>query len=427
MAGQQLTPKEQEKSEVLRNAITGKITNNQAAKQLGLSVRQVQRVKARIRRDGIVGIVHGLKRKPGNHRLSCDTKDQAIRLIKNQYADFKPTFAAEKLAENHEIHISPETARLWMIEKDIWKMRKQKRPAYRSWRPRKEYYGELEQFDGSYHYWFEDRYRNTNGNPIEVCLLASIDDATGQITKAMFAPHEGVIPVFTFWQEYITEIGKPVSIYLDAFSTYKINHKNAVDNKELMTQFERASRTLGIQLITAHSPEAKGRVERLFGTLQDRLVKEMRLQNINNPEQGNKFLKDVFLSMFKQKFAVQAAKDGNIHREILKQEKEQLCHIFSIHETRRVNLDFTIQFKNSWYQLLELQPVTVRPLEKVCMQTWIDGSIHIVLREHELSYVLLPERPKKQQISQPTILTTHALNYKPPPNYPWRRYHKIGY
>ena len=252
--------------------------------------------------------------------------------------------------------------------------------------------------------------------------MASIDDATGQITKAVFAANEGVVAVFTFWQEYVLEIGKTLAIYLDKFSTYKINHKTAVDNQELMTQFERAMRQLGIELISANSPEAKGRVERLFQTLQDRLVKEMRLATIVNPEQGNIFLREAFIPKFNSKFAVIPAKEDNVHKQLLPDEKENLNHIFSIHETRRVNLDFTIQFKNNWYQLTEMQSTTVRPLMTVLMETWLDQTVHIILKGHELASILLPEKPKKQRIKQPIILTTHTLNYKPPPNHPWRRY-----
>lgn len=427
MAGSELTAKEQEKATILTDAIAGKITNNQAAKQLHLSVRQVQRAKAAIRKDGITSVVHGLKGKPGNHRIGEKVKEKALNAISENYADFKPSFATEKLAENHGITISYGTTRLWMIEKQLWKPRKQKQVTYRCWRPRKEYYGELQQFDGSYHYWFEDRFRGSDGNPIEVCLLASIDDATGAITKASFAGHEGVIPVFTFWKEYMQDLGKPLGMYLDKFSTYKINHKNAVDNADLITQFARAMRTLTIELILANSPQAKGRIERLFETLQDRLVKEMRLAGITNPTDGNKFLKEVFIPKFNKQFCVIPAKEGNVHKPLTDFERKQLSHIFSIHETRRINLDFTIQFKNMWYQLTEIQPTTVKPLEKVRMETWIDTSIHILVREHELVYILLPHKPKKQRIKQPIILTTHKLNWKPPLNHPWRRYYKVNY
>lgn len=183
---------------------------------------------------------------------------------------------------------------------------------------------------------------------------------------------------------------------------------------------------LTITLIFAHSPQAKGRVERLFQTLQDRLVKEMRLVNIANPIDGNKFLNEIFIPAYNRKFAVKPSKEGNVHKPLLKEEKENLNHIFSIQETRRINLDFTIQFKNNWYQLTEIQPTTVRPLEIVCMETWLDKSIHIMLKNHELTSIILPGKPKKQRIKQPIILITHKLNYKPPPNHPWRQYSKTN-
>jgi len=422
MAGTHLTAKEQEKATILTLAIEGKITNGQAAKQLGLSVRQIQRAKAGIRKGGTTTVVHKLKGKPGNHRIGEDIKRKSLKTIKEKYPDFKPTFATEKLAENHDIHISYGTTRLWMMEEGLWKSRKQKKSTYRSFRPRKEYCGELEQFDGSYHYWFEKRFVDKNSDPIEVCLLASIDDATGKITRATFSANEGIQAVFTFWKRYVEENGKPVAIYLDKFSTYKINHKAAEDNKNLLTQFQRAMHQLGINPISANSPQAKGRVERLFGTLQDRLVKEMRLATINTPEDGNRFLEKVFIPKWNSStFVVVPAKEGNVHRSLQRQEKERLNHIFSIHEARRINLDFTIQFKNNWYQLTEIQPATVRPLKKVCVETWLDQSIHIMLNDHELTYILLPQRPQKQRIRQPVILTTHTLNYVPPANHPWRK------
>lgn len=419
MTHPRLTAKEQEKARILQEAINGATTNSQAAKQLGLSVRQVQRMKARYRTEGKRGVVHQLKGKVGNHHIDPLVKTEVLTLIKERYEDFKPTFATEKLEEKHAIVVSVETTRLWMIEAGLWTSRKQKTSDYHAWRPRKEYFGELEQFDGSYHLWFENRYCDQQGQPIEVCLLAAIDDATGMITKAVFAANEGVVAVCTFWKEYIEKHGKPLSIYLDSFSTYKINHKNAVDNHELMTQFECAMQPLGITLITAHSAEAKGRVERLFGTLQDRLVKEMRLAGINNPEEGNVFLRDIFLPDFTARFSVVPEKAGDVHRPLLPSERKNIHHIFSQKETRQVKRDFTIQFHTTWYQLQELQPTTVHPLDTVNIETWLDGTIHILLREKELSSFILPEKPKKY-IQQPLILTTHRLQYKPPINHPWR-------
>jgi len=411
---------EQYRFAVITKVINKEIKPGVAAKMLGISTRQLRRLKTAVLDNGKDALRHGLKGKPGNHRYQDEEKAKVIETIKENYSDFKPKFATEKLQETDGIPMTSQTIRVWMTQAGLWKSRKQKQSEYHAWRPRKEYFGELQQFDGSYHYWFEDRFLDKKDNPIEVCLLAAIDDATGVITKASFAEHEGVIPVFTFWKEYVETHGKPLNIYLDKFSTYKINHKAAQDNTELITQFELVTKTLGITLIFANSPQAKGRVERLFETLQDRLVKEMRLEKINSPTNGNKFLKEVFIPKFNKQFAVTPAKEGNVHRPLHPEEKEQLNHIFSSHQTRRVNLDFTIQFKNNWYQLTEVQPTTVRPLMIVLVETWLDQSVHIILKDYELAYIILPEKPKKQRIKQPVILTTHTLNYKPPPNHPWR-------
>jgi len=416
------TTKEQEKLSVIEQAIAGTITNELAATQLQLSVRQVKRLKKKVRDGGKKAIVHQLKGKDSNHQIDEAIKEKVVTIIKNEYTDFKPTFATEKLEEIHDITISYGTTRLWMIEKGLWKPRKQKKGDYRSWRQRKEYFGELQQFDGSYHKWLEGRYCDNKGIPLELCLLASIDDATGKITKACFAANEGVIAVFTFWKEYITETGKPVHIYLDKFSTYKINHKSAVDNHELMTQFERAMKALEVDTITAHSPQAKGRIERLFKTLQDRLIKELRLAKITTPEEANIFLQKIFIPKYNKKFAVIPAKEGNTHKVLTTGEKKNLNHIFSLHEIRKINNDFTVQFKNRWYQLKEIQPATVRAKMAVLIATWLDSSVHILLNKHELSYFLLPEKPKKQASKQPPILTTHRLNWKPSQNHPWRKY-----
>jgi len=419
-----LSNEEQQRLDITKAAIQRKITNGQAAKMLGISPRQIKRLKKAVKTEGDEAIIHKLKRRRSNHCIDSSIKENLLKKIKDTYHDFKPGFATEKLQEQYGIDVTSQTIRVWMIEEGLWKRHKQQKTGeYRSWRPRKEYLGELQQFDGSYHHWFENRLLGKYGESIEVCLLAAIDDATGKINRAEFAQNEGVHAVFTFWKAYVEEIGKPVGIYLDALSTYKINHKNAVDNKELMTQFERANRELSIQLITAHSPQAKGRVEKLFGTLQDRLVKEMRLACINTLHAGNKFLKEVFLPKFNNTFTVVPAKDGNVHKALSEIDKKNLNRIFSVQSRRRVNNDFTIQFKNNWYQLTELQPTTVRAKDRIIVEEWLDATIHFSLREKYLNYTILPERPKK--IKQlPLILTTHKLNWKPPLNHPWRQYHR---
>lgn len=420
-----LSEKERTRLEVIKSLLAKEITNDHAARILGISARQVKRLKKKVRSEGEQAVVHKLKGRPGNHRIADAVKQNALSVIKEIYSDFKPTFATEKLGENHAIRLSPETTRLWMVKEGLWRPRRQKRSIYRSWRPRKEYYGELIQFDGSYHYWFEDRYSGVNGNPIEVCMLAAIDDATGKITHSSFSANEGVVAVFNFWKGYVLIHGKPIAIYLDSFSTYKINHKSAVDNKELMTQFGRAMKDLGIELITAHSPEAKGRVERLFGTLQDRLVREMRLEGINTPEDGNIFLEKVFVPKFNERFSIESKSEGNLHRPLTDTDRKDINRIFGVLSTRVIQNDFTIQFKNNWYQLVEVQPTTIRPKETVLVEEWLDGTLHFSIRGYYLAYVVLPNRPQKRK-RQPAILTTHRLNWKPPADHPWRKTYKVN-
>lgn len=420
-----LSEKEQTRLDVIKRLLSGEINSIAAGKILGISTRQVKRLKKKVRSEGKQAVIHKLKGRESNNHINRYIKQEVLRVVKENYSDFKPRFANEKISQRHGVRLSDETMRLWMIKEGLWKPRRQKKITYRSWRPRRQYCGELLQFDGSYHYWFEDRYKDEEGVPIEVCLLVSIDDATGRITKATFSANEGVIAVFTFWKEYILKHGKPLAIYLDRFSTYKINHKSAVDNEKLMTQFQRATKDLDILLITAHSPEAKGRVERLFGTLQDRLVKEMRLERANIPSEGNKFLENVYIPEFNRRFSVAAAREGDVHRKLTKQDEENLNRIFSIQSTRRINNDFTIQFKNNWYQLAEIQLTTVKPRDAVLVEEWLDGTVHFSLRGYYLTYTVLPDRPRKTK-KQPAILTTHHLNWNPPASHPWRKLYKTN-
>lgn len=418
MADTELTPEEQFKYDVITKIINHEIKPGVAAKLLSISTRQVRRLKVAVEDGGQKAVIHGLRGKQGNHHIDNNFKEKTLSIVSEKYSDFKPTFASETLAECDHIKVNPQTLRRWMSVGGLWKTKAQKKIEYHSWRPRKDYYGELIQFDGSYHHWFENRY-SENGNG-EVCLLAAIDDATGRITKATFASNEGVAAVFTFWKEYILTYGKPLAIYLDSFSTYKINHKSAVDNEDLLTQFQRATKDLGITLITAHSPQAKGRVERLFGTLQDRLVKEMRLEDISNPIEGNIYLEKIFIPKFNKRFSVVSSKEGNVHRLLSEADKKNLNRTFSIQSERVIRNDFTIQFKNNWYQLTEVQPTTIRPRETILVEEWLNQTVHLNCRGQYLNYLILPERPGNTK-RQPIILTTHSLNWKPDANHPWRK------
>ena len=271
-----MTEKESMRYDLIQSLIDGKINGTDASKQIGVTVRQIKRMKSRVIKNKMKGIIHGNRGRTGNRALNTETIENAKKYLKEKYYDFGPLFASEKLDEDYGIKINKETVRQIMIAENLWKSKPKKQPKHRHvWRARKDNHGEMEQFDGSYHIWFGEE---------ESCLLLSVDDATGKITHAKFDYNESTVAVFKFWKEYFALNGIPLAVYLDKFSTYKVNHKNAVDNKDLITQFQRAMNQMGVKLITAHSPEAKGGVERMNGTLQDRLVKELRLAGITDIE-----------------------------------------------------------------------------------------------------------------------------------------------
>jgi len=409
-----MTEKESKRYEVVKELINGVMDGTEASKQLGLSIRQTKRIKAEVDKKGIKGIIHKSRGKPSNRKIDGKIIERAKKLLREKYSDFKPTFASEKLHELHNIKINKETIRQMMKEENLWTIKPRKEVKNKHlWRPRKDNYGEMQQFDGSYHHWLEDRNE-------EMCLLASIDDATGKITKAVFAENEGVVPVSRFWKEYVEESGVPLNIYLDKYSTYKINHKSAVDNKDLMTQFDRMMRQVGCKLITAHSPQAKGRVERLFGTLQDRMVKEMRLAGIKTMDEANEFLK-TYIPKFNEKFSVVPRKSADLHKKISKKVKGKLSQIFSIQNTRKVNNDYTIMFKTKYYQLDFMQDIVVYKKDKVVVEEHLDGKIMIRLKDTCLKHSVLPERPKKQCAVNLTAITQKAPSgWKPPTSHPWR-------
>jgi len=408
-----LTDLEQERYDIIRSCIDQNITNKEASIRLGLKVRQVQRIKRAVEERDRGGAVHKLKgQTPSNTTPNIISRKVVTFFEKEKHHDFGPTFAQEKLADIG-ISLNTETLRLLMIKKDIWKSRPRHGPQIvRVWRERKESFGELVQFDGSYHDWFE------NGD--EECLLAAIDDATGKIVHAVFDDDEGVYAVFRFWLAYLEAYGRPVAIYLDKFSTYKVNHKNAVDNAEFITQFQRAMRELDIRVICANSPQAKGRVERLFGTLQDRMVKEMRLRDIKAQNEANLYIYEKYIPDHDKRFSVTAKNQIDAHRPLTDDMRKKLSSIFSVQSKRKVNNDYTIQFKTLWFQLEPIQKTTVYKRDEVIVEERLDGTIHIRLKHVYLEYRVLPSRPKPIRI--PIVaLTTQKPRWTPPKNHPWKK------
>lgn len=402
---------------VIEELIEGKINGSSAATKLHVTVRQIKRLKAQVKKYGYDGLIHKGRGKRGLRKTDINRENTIVKIIKEKYHDFGPTMVWEKLQEVHNIIVSDETIRTIMIRNHIWNSKKRKRSQYFTWRDRRSSYGELQQFDGSYHDWFEGR----NSMFPETCLLASIDDATGKITHATIGVNESVTAVFSFWMEYIKINGIPTEIYLDKFSTYKINHAHAVDNAELMTQFQRAMKELGTHLISANTPQAKGRIERLFQTLQDRLVKEMRLAKIHTIEEANIFMKDTFIPWYNKRYAVIPKSTYDCHRALDISTHMKLNSIFAKHSIRGINNDFTIQYKSQWYQLKEIQPTTVFKTEKVLIEERLNNTIKIKYKDHYLNFFVLPEKPVKVT-SSPVVLTEHKLNWIPPKDHPWRQF-----
>lgn len=412
-----MSTKELDRFQIVKKLIGNHINGTEASRLLHLSVRQVKRLKSKVMESGAQGLIHGNRGKESHNRIDDQTRKQIITLLRQHYPDFGPTFASEKLSENHAINHDPKTIRQIMIDEGLWKPRlKRRQQEHRQWRERKSAYGEMVQFDGSYEHWFEDR----NGTG-ELCLLAAIDDATGQIVEARFTKNEGVLPVFGFWRQYLEKHGKPRTIYLDKFSTYQMGQKAAVENHDLKTQFQRAMTELRIEPIFANSPQAKGRVERLFNTLQDRLIKEMRLLNLETIEEANLFLKKVFIPQFNKKFSVQPINEANLHSPLTFKEQNGLNSILSRQTKRTVQNDFTISFKNQWYQLTKDQPATICKKDEVIVEEHLDNSIYLRLRGKHLNYALLPERPKKASFDLTWIIPKRSTAHIPPPNHPWRQ------
>lgn len=407
-----LTPFEQERYDVIRSCIDRDITNAEAGARLRLTIRQIRRLKRSIEKHGEEGILHGNRGRASNHATHPETISAVIAyLSEEKHHDFGPTFAQEQLAKRGMV-IGIETLRTLMIEKKLWKPKARRGPAiHRQWRERMSMRGDLVQFDGSYHDWFE------NGD--EACLLGAIDDATGEVS-AVFEDNEGVHAVFRFWWQYLETNGLPVAIYLDKFSTYKVNHKSAVDNALMLTQFERAMGELGIKVICANSPEAKGRIERLFGTLQDRLVKEMRLRNIKSRRDANQYLESEYLTDHNKRFSVTPRQEGDAHRPLTKELRERLLSIFSIQSKRRVNNDYTIRFKSRWFQLAGMQDTTVYKKDIVTLEERLDGTLHIRLNNAYLTYTALPERPRRVRMLV-TALTSEKPRWRPPADHPWKK------
>lgn len=409
MAGRDIimtTQEELRALHVIRKVIDKVITQKEAADAADLSERQVRRKVRRIREEGDKGIIHRSRGKPSNRRLPC--KDKALEIFKDKYPDFGPTLASEKLFERDKVKVSDETLRLWLIERSIPYKKRKKRP-HRQWRERKACFGQMVQMDGSHHAWFEDR--------AEPCVLMGyIDDATGR-PFARFYSYEGTLPAMDSFKLYIRRHGIPISVYLDKHATYKSNGKPSIEdelnNATPLSQFERALKELDVEVIHANSPQAKGRVERIFNTFQDRLVKEMRLRKISSIKGANAFL-DQYLAGYARRFGSEPTKKGDLHRPIPK--RRDLDRVLCVKTERALRNDFTIAHNSRLYQISD----NIRA-KKVVVEEYADGSMAVYYKGNSLSFKEIVQRPKKE-VKKHYALKLGRVYGPAPADHPWKRF-----
>lgn len=403
-----MSQKELNRVSIINNVLKKEITQKKAADILDLSDRQIRRLIKRVREEGNKGLIHRSRGREGYRAIPGEVKAKVLELYSERYKGFGPTLATEKLSEIDRLSLSRETLRKWLIREGLSYKRRKNRP-HKAWRERKHYSGEMVQMDGSHHDWLE-------GRGPELVLMGYIDDATGN-AFARFYTYEGTIPAMDSFKRYIKAYGIPVSVYLDKHTTYKSNAKPTVEdaliNRKPLSEFERALGELGVRVIHANSPQAKGRIERLFGTFQDRLIKGMRLENIRTIDVANRFLQR-FLPSYNKKFGIKAAKTADLHRAIPKD--MELDRMLCIKAKRVLRNDFTIAYNGKHYQIED----NVRAKD-VVVEERIDSSMLITHKDRVLKYKEIKKPTKAKEEGKPHVLTARKT-YKPSADHPWRRF-----
>jgi hypothetical protein len=374
-----MTQPEISRGDIFSKISQNKMTQRKAAETLGLSNRHIRRLYAEFRKYGIVSLISQQRGKPSNHQLPTGLRAQISEIVTIElYTGFGPTFMCEKLEERHGIRISVGTTRKLMIRNGVWEAHKKKRPVVHQQRKRRARRGELVQVDGSPHAWFEDRG--------DLCVLISfVDDATGQ-TYGRFFKSETTMAYMITARIYFLKYGRPLAFYSDKHSIFRINKPGCL-KKELITQFARACKELDIDTICAHSPQAKGRVERNNQTQQDRLVKELRLAGINTIDEANQFLDRIYWDVYNNKFAVPAEFPKDAHRELLPE--QDLKKILSHKKQGTLSKNLEVQCDNVIYQVMLDKPSWRLRRAKVTIIKGIDGEIYIEHNGKHLPFKIL--------------------------------------
>jgi hypothetical protein len=357
---------------VMHQLLAGTLTQVEAARLLRLSTRQVRRIRRRLEAEGDPAVVHRLRGQPSNHRIDPVLRRKVLQAYRRDFPDFGPTFACEKLAER-DLVVSPETLRQWLLAEGLWQPQRQRDP-HRQRRPRRECFGELVQMDTSIHDWTEGR-----GEPM--VLVNMIDDATSRVQSGFYAG-ETVEAHFDLLGRWIQRYGRPLALYTDRDSIFEYQDKGKGDPNGL-TQFGRALQELGIELILARSPQAKGRVERFFETAQDRWVKELRLAGVTLRAQANELADRRLVPEFNRRFAVTPAKAVDAHRPL--GPGHNLAAILSVQCQRVVTNDYTVRFQNRIYQVGKPVYPGLRG-GRVVIELRLDGTMALRFGGRYLSY-----------------------------------------
>jgi hypothetical protein len=409
----QMSQGERRRLEIFSQVKQGKMTLMQVRDLLGLSYRQVKRLWRQYQAVGDLGLVHGLRGRPSNHQSALQVREQVLGRYAESYADYGPTLAAEYLAAEG-LPVAVETLRCWLLSAGLW-ARQRRSKLHRRRRTRKEQYGELVQMDGSHHDWFE-------GRRAWAVLMVMIDDATGRI-YARFFEEETLSAAFEMLQRYGARPGLPRALYVDRAGIYRSDREptqaELIAGIEPQTQFGRALSTLGVQLILANSPQAKGRVERMNRTLQDRLVKALRRRGISDLASANEFLEKEFLAPFNARFEVPAAKAADLHRAV--PAGVDLPRILAVHEPRVVQNDWTVRWQNAFLQLGRTCGLQPKAQVTVCAQ--LDGQVRLFAGDRELAWSPTRSEPVRRSRPRPPRAgpTGSMQDRKPSAKHPWRR------
>jgi transposase len=407
-----MSKEELSRAEVMERLQEKRMGQRTAAEILGVSVRQVKRLLRSYRSEGAAGLVSKQRGKASHHHLDTEMVQAALDLLKGRYADFGPTLAHEKLVEREGLKLCLGSTRKIMIEEGIWKAKRARKVEKHPLRERRACYGELEQMDGTDHDWFEGRSERCT-------LLVMIDDATGQLGALSFVPEESFFGYCGLLRQYLAAHGRPAGLYTDKHGIFRVNMPNAVSGDNL-TQFGRAMHSLEIPILCANTPQAKGRVERVNETLQDRLVREMRLLGITTMQQGNAYLPEFILD-FNARFAVQPRSSLDAHRPLLTH--QNLDQILAWQEPRSVSKNLTIQFKNVVYQIQTDRPAYAWHNAQVNICQDPLGQVTILYKNNPLEYTIFHKQTRQAEVVTAKqvnhVLLNQSKAHKPSENHPW--------